>query len=105
MDGRLDGCAALRRLRAVRPPLSRWQLGASRVAHSLEQQMNEDLPQRYPDVAYIDPTAQVYGQVEISAGSSLWPYSVIRAESHAVRIGRFTNLQDHVMVYIGYHAP
>ena len=30
---------------------------------------------------------------------------MIRAESHHVRIGRFTNLQDHVMVHVGYHAP
>ena len=38
-------------------------------------------------------------------GASLWPYTVIRAESRQVRIGRFTNLQDHVMVHVGYHAP
>jgi carbonic anhydrase/acetyltransferase-like protein (isoleucine patch superfamily) len=30
---------------------------------------------------------------------------VIRAEGHQVRIGRCTNLQDHVMVHVGYHAP
>ena len=67
--------------------------------------MNTDLPQRYPEAAYIHPSAQVYGKVEVGAGSSLWPCSVIRAESHAVRIGRFTNLQDHTMLHIGYHAP
>ena len=43
--------------------------------------------------------------MEIGTGSSLWPYSVIRAESQHVRIGRFTNLQDHVIVHVGYHAP
>jgi len=61
--------------------------------------MNTDLPQRYPEAAYIHPSAQVYGKVEVGAGSSLWPCSVIRAESHAVRIGRFTNLQDHTMLH------
>jgi carbonic anhydrase/acetyltransferase-like protein (isoleucine patch superfamily) len=67
--------------------------------------MTADLPQRFADAAYIDPTAQIYGRVEIGAGSSLWPGSVIRAESGYVRVGRFTNLQDHVIVHVGYHAP
>jgi len=60
---------------------------------------------RFPRAAYIDPTARIYGNVEIGEGSSLWPYAVIRAEGYAVRIGRCTNLQDHVMVHVGYGAP
>ena len=67
--------------------------------------MNTDLRQRLPGVAYIDPTARVHGKVEIGERSSLWPYTVIRAENRHVRIGRCTNLQDHVMVHVGYHAP
>jgi carbonic anhydrase/acetyltransferase-like protein (isoleucine patch superfamily) len=67
--------------------------------------MAADLPQRFADAAYVDPTARVYGKVEVGTGSSLWPHSVIRAESQHVRIGRFTNLQDHVIVHVGYHAP
>jgi carbonic anhydrase/acetyltransferase-like protein (isoleucine patch superfamily) len=59
----------------------------------------------FPGAAYIDATARIYGGVEIGEGSSLWPYAVIRAEGFAVRIGRLSNLQDHVMVHIGYHAP
>ena len=54
---------------------------------------------------YVDPTASIYGNVELGEGSSLWPGVVIRSESQHVRIGRFTNLQDHVMVHIGYDAP
>ena len=67
--------------------------------------MTAELPQRFADAAYVDPTARVYGKVEVGTGSSLWPHSVIRAESQHVRIGRFTNLQDHVIVHVGYHAP
>jgi carbonic anhydrase/acetyltransferase-like protein (isoleucine patch superfamily) len=67
--------------------------------------MHMDLGSRFPGAAYIDPTARVYGDVAIGAGSSLWPYAVIRAEGFSVRIGRFTNLQDHVMVHVGYRAP
>ena len=42
--------------------------------------MNSELRARFPDAGYIDPTARVYGQVEVGAGSSLWPCAVIRAE-------------------------
>src|SRR5262249_44144224 len=36
---------------------------------------------------------------------SLWPYAVVRAEGFAVRIGRLSNLQDHVMVHVGDRTP
>jgi carbonic anhydrase/acetyltransferase-like protein (isoleucine patch superfamily) len=64
-----------------------------------------DIEERFPRAAYIDPTARAFGAVELGEGSSLWPYAVIRAESRFVRIGRFSNLQDHVMVHVGYHSP
>jgi carbonic anhydrase/acetyltransferase-like protein (isoleucine patch superfamily) len=52
--------------------------------------------------AFVDPTARVFGSVSIGDGASLWPYVVIRAESDHVEIGRHVNLQDHVMVHVGY---
>jgi carbonic anhydrase/acetyltransferase-like protein (isoleucine patch superfamily) len=67
--------------------------------------MTADARQRYPQAAYIDPSARIYGAVEIGEGASLWPCSVIRSEGFRVKIGRFTNLQDHVMVHVGYKAP
>lgn len=67
--------------------------------------MHADPRNRFPSAAYIDPTARVFGNVEIGEGASLWPYTVIRAESKLVRIGRFANLQDHVMLHVGYHSP
>jgi carbonic anhydrase/acetyltransferase-like protein (isoleucine patch superfamily) len=67
--------------------------------------MNEDLAKRLAPLAYLDPSARVHGKVEFGENTSLWPYSVIRAEGFHVRIGAFTNLQDHVMVHVGYHKP
>lgn len=64
-----------------------------------------DLMQRFPQAAWIDPTARIWGEVSIGEGASVWPYAVIRCESNHVRIGRLTNLQDHVMVHIGYGNP
>src|SRR5215813_2576565 len=59
----------------------------------------------FPQAAYIDPSARIFGAVEIAEGASVWPCAVIRAESHCVRLGRFSNLQDHVLVHVGYHRP
>ena len=63
------------------------------------------LRQRFPDAAWIDATASVFGDVTIGAGASLWPGVVIRSELQSVSVGRFVNLQDHVMVHIGYSTP
>jgi carbonic anhydrase/acetyltransferase-like protein (isoleucine patch superfamily) len=54
---------------------------------------------------WVAPTAQVFGKVSIAAGSSVWHNAVIRAECQEVRVGRFTNLQDFVMVHVGYDEP
>lgn len=54
---------------------------------------------------FVHPTAQLYGRVSIGAESSVWPNVVVRAESHEVRIGRYTNIQDMVMIHIGYEHP
>ena len=51
--------------------------------------------------AYVDPTARIYGRVSAGEGSSLWPYSVIRAEGAAVRIGRCCNVQDGAVIHVG----
>lgn len=51
--------------------------------------------------AYVDPTARIYGRVSAGEGSSFWPYSVIRAESAAVRIGRGCNIQDGAVIHVG----
>lgn len=64
-----------------------------------------DLMHHFPDAAWIDPTVRIWGEVTIGEGSSLWAYAVIRSESLHVRIGSYTNVQDHVMVHIGYTGP
>ena len=62
--------------------------------------MHEDNP--IDPSVYRHSTAQIYGKVSIGAESSIWPNVVIRAEAHQVRIGRYTNIQDFVMIHIGY---
>ena len=53
-----------------------------------------------PALAYIDPSAQVIGQVSMGEGSSIWPCAVVRADMHPVRIGERTNIQDGALLHV-----
>ncbi len=50
---------------------------------------------------YRHKTVFVYGEVTIGEGTSLWTYSVIRSEFNQVVIGKYTNIQDFVMIHVG----
>ena len=50
--------------------------------------------------AYIDQSAQVIGDVEIGAESSVWMNVVIRGDVNHIRIGKRTNIQDLTMVHV-----
>ena len=54
--------------------------------------------------AWIDPAAVVIGDVEIGAGSSIWPMSVIRGDIQAIRIGRDTNIQDGSVLHVTHDS-
>ncbi len=66
--------------------------------------MGEERGQRFAGV-HVAPSASIYGEVDIGAGSSVWPNAVVRAECQHVRVGRVTNLQDFAMVHVGYDHP
>ncbi|MEM7219310.1 MAG: gamma carbonic anhydrase family protein [Pseudomonadota bacterium] len=51
--------------------------------------------------AWIAPSAELYGDVRIHDGVSIWPQSVLRVEATHIEIGAYTNLQDFVMVHFG----
>ncbi len=54
---------------------------------------------------WIAPGVQMYGNIKIAEGCSIWPNAVIRAECASVSIGRMTNIQDFVMIHVGYDNP
>ena len=60
--------------------------------------------QRIHESVWQAPGVQIYGRVRIDEEVSLWPNVVIRAEANEVHIGRYSNLQDFVMVHVGYGA-
>lgn len=55
--------------------------------------------------AFVHPSASVYGKVTAREGSSLWCNAVIRSEAAHVDIGRFTNVQDFVMIHTDPGRP
>lgn len=50
--------------------------------------------------AYIDESAQIIGDVEIGAESSVWMNCVVRGDVHVIRVGRRSNLQDGTIVHV-----
>jgi carbonic anhydrase/acetyltransferase-like protein (isoleucine patch superfamily) len=49
--------------------------------------------------AYIDPSAQVIGNVEIGERSSVWCNATVRGDVHRIRIGEETNIQDNCVLH------
>lgn len=54
------------------------------------------------EATWVAPSAQLHGRVVLGADASVWPQAVMRAECHAIRIGRMTNVQDFVMIHVAY---
>src|SRR5919112_4834910 len=50
--------------------------------------------------AYIDPSAQVIGDVEIGERSSVWPNVTIRGDVNSIRIGEESNVQDNSVIHV-----
>ena len=61
--------------------------------------------QSIDESAWVAPSAQVFGRVRIGPGSSLWHNAVARAECQEIEIGRYVNVQDFVMIHVGYDHP
>ncbi len=60
---------------------------------------NHKRPQ-FPPSVFIESSAQVIGDVEIGAESSVWFGAVIRGDVHFIRIGRRTNIQDLSVLHV-----
>jgi len=50
--------------------------------------------------AYIDPSAQIIGDVVIGERSSVWPNTTIRGDVHYIRIADETNVQDNCCLHV-----
>src|SRR4029434_6917309 len=54
----------------------------------------------------IDPQAAVIGDVTIGAGSSVWPFAVLRGDQdNYVTLGRNSNVQDNSVLHVTPEFP
>jgi carbonic anhydrase/acetyltransferase-like protein (isoleucine patch superfamily) len=49
--------------------------------------------------AYIDPGAQVIGDVEVGERSSIWPNATVRGDVNRIHIGAESNVQDNAVLH------
>jgi carbonic anhydrase/acetyltransferase-like protein (isoleucine patch superfamily) len=71
--------------------------------------MIREVPGRKPRIhpgAYIDPAAQIIGDVTIEEGASVWPFSVLRGDQdNYVRLGKNSNVQDNSVLHVTPEFP
>ena len=65
---------------------------------------DDEAPIVHPE-AWVAPSAILTGKIEIACGVSVWHNVVARAECQQIRVGRYTNIQDFVMIHVGYDHP
>lgn len=53
---------------------------------------------------WVDPAAQVIGNVTLGESSSVWAGAVLRGDSHAIRIGARTCVLDGALLHVAYDA-
>jgi len=62
-------------------------------------------PRVHPDT-WIDPSAQVIGDVIIEAGASIWPGTILRGDQdNYVKVGRNSNVQDASVLHVTSDHP
>jgi carbonic anhydrase/acetyltransferase-like protein (isoleucine patch superfamily) len=50
--------------------------------------------------AWVDPSAQVIGDVELGEDASVWMNSIVRGDVNRIRIGARTNVQDASVLHV-----
>jgi carbonic anhydrase/acetyltransferase-like protein (isoleucine patch superfamily) len=55
--------------------------------------------------AYVDPSAQVIGDVTVGERSSIWPNASLRGDTGPIRIGEETSIQDNCALHLDEGFP
>ena len=57
----------------------------------------------HPQIAadcYIDPAAQVIGEISLAEQASVWPGAVLRGDVNFIHVGAMSNVQDLAMLHV-----
>jgi carbonic anhydrase/acetyltransferase-like protein (isoleucine patch superfamily) len=60
--------------------------------------LGDKTPKIHP-TAFVSEAAYIVGDVEIGEGSSIWPGTIIRANNHKIKIGKYVNIQDNCVIH------
>ena len=52
-----------------------------------------------PDTCYVDPSAQILGDVVLGDRASVWMNAVVRGDVNSIRIGACSNVQDCAVLH------
>jgi carbonic anhydrase/acetyltransferase-like protein (isoleucine patch superfamily) len=52
-----------------------------------------------PATCYVDPSAQILGDVVLGEHSSVWMNAVLRGDVHSIRVGSNSNVQDCAVLH------
>lgn len=55
--------------------------------------------------AYVDPSAQVIGRVELGERTSIWANVTIRGDVNSIRVGGESNIQDNSCLHVDRDKP
>jgi len=65
----------------------------------------DGLAPKLADDVWVAPNAQVMGNVEMAAGSSVWFGAVIRGDNDLIKIGARSNIQDNSVLHTDPGMP
>ena len=60
---------------------------------------------RVDETAWVADSAQVMGNVELAADSSVWFGAVVRGDTESIRIGKGSNIQDASVLHADHGKP
>ncbi|MGH9026386.1 MAG: gamma carbonic anhydrase family protein [Acidimicrobiia bacterium] len=66
--------------------------------------LGDSEPDVHPD-AWVHDDATVIGNVQIGAGSTIWPQAVLRGDYGSIRIGERTSIQDGAVLHCTREFP
>ena len=66
--------------------------------------LDDQVPAIDPE-AFVHPDAVIIGNVELGAGSSVWPGAVLRGDPGLIRIGDRTSIQDGTVIHTTMQWP
>jgi carbonic anhydrase/acetyltransferase-like protein (isoleucine patch superfamily) len=52
-----------------------------------------------PATCYVDPSAQIIGDVVLGENCSIWMNAVLRGDVHEIRVGANSNIQDNCVLH------